>query len=639
MSKNTLITRCVPVSPGPSISSSRFRLLLLLLSVLTLHSYAANSAPVTCDVRKDLSSNLQKTPGLKWKQVREACREEIIAYQQSDPVGYTWFTNAANGFVGTPLVILKSLPHVAPEIWGPEQENFSKFGLFADPDIPDRVLPRGLGVASPDGRPMDSNKVPTGEIDYSKPNLYVTTFACGACHSGRVKVDGAYEIIEGGPNTQFDVRSWRQAFIDTRAAYFRPEQIGTADAPGQTATRILAYIDAQKPGYFARGLPLLPKDKEAAIDAQQRAIVKQNIVPILQGVAMAIRASDWMVKLQTSPGRNYGDPNHSPALAGNSSGQSDGSGDLLVQLIAMMANQEADITLEAFLARPHPEIPPFATVTDAPSVWNQQERSAAQWDGSVSMGFWRNIAAQLPIVGDPTKVDLSNTHIVDKFLHELPPPPYPFDINLVRAAKGEALYAENCADCHQPHNEKPYWELYTDFNRAAVLNEDARNLFLVSFTAACHDKEFSYKDPGGKVIKPCQMDGTKIIRDTTVVEGQGYMANVLDGIWARAPYLHNGSVPTLRHLLVPGERPTTFLRGIEDYDQSAVGWVWPTAEKEKYSNGSNPTLMTYNTNSDGLSNMGHDKDLGINGKRYRLDWSGSESADDLANLLEYMKTL
>ncbi|MFT7528742.1 MAG: hypothetical protein ACI9LY_003906 [Arenicella sp.] len=568
-----------------------------------------------------------------------ACDSEIEKYQQSDPVGYTWFTNAANGFAGTPLLILKALPNLAPEIWGEEQANFSKFGLFADPDRPDRVLPRGLGVASTEGRPRNAEGALTGEIGYSKPSLYVTTFACGACHSGRVKVGDNYQILEGAPNTQFDVRSWRQAFIDTRSNYFSASQIGTAEAPGETTNKILAFIDAQRPGYFARGLPLLAEDQEIAIDAQQRSIVKANIVPILTGVAHGVRSSDWMVKLQKLHGSSYGYPGRSPALAGNSTGQSDGSGDLLPQLIAMQANQEEGLTEEEFLARSQSAIPPFATVTDAPSVWNQQDRSAAQWDGSVTMGFWRNIAAQLPIVGDPTKIDLDNTHIVDKFLHELPSAAYPFDVDLTKAAKGEELFAKNCADCHRPRNSKPYWEMYTDFNRAKVLNEEARAMFLAAFTAGCHDKDYSFVDRDGATVKPCTMNGAQIIRDTAATEGQGYVSSVLDGIWARAPYLHNGSVPTLRHLLVPDQRPAKFLRGIQEYDQASVGWLWNVDNQADIDKSEVPTLMTYNTLSDGLSNMGHDKDMNINGKFYRLNWSDSQFKDDLSNLLEYMKTL
>jgi hypothetical protein len=54
----------------------------------------------------------------------------------------------------------------------------------------------------------------------------------------------------------------------------------------------------------------------------------------------------------------------------------------------------------------------------------------------------------------------------------------------------------------------------------------------------------------------------------------GYAAVPLDGIWARAPYLHNGSVPTLAALLEPPDRrPAVFFRGYDVYDPVAVGFV------------------------------------------------------------------
>src|SRR4029453_10556673 len=55
---------------------------------------------------------------------------------------------------------------------------------------------------------------------------------------------------------------------------------------------------------------------------------------------------------------------------------------------------------------------------------------------------------------------------------------------------------------------------------------------------------------------------------------RGYANQPLDGIWARAPYLHNGSVPTLRYLLEPPEkRPGEFFRGYDVFDATKVGFV------------------------------------------------------------------
>ncbi|WP_294533886.1 di-heme-cytochrome C peroxidase [uncultured Rhodoblastus sp.] len=52
-----------------------------------------------------------------------------------------------------------------------------------------------------------------------------------------------------------------------------------------------------------------------------------------------------------------------------------------------------------------------------------------------------------------------------------------------------------------------------------------------------------------------------------------YRARPLDGVWAMAPFLHNGSVPSLYWLLRPaGERPRKFCLGARDYDPRRVGY-------------------------------------------------------------------
>jgi mono/diheme cytochrome c family protein len=61
-----------------------------------------------------------------------------------------------------------------------------------------------------------------------------------------------------------------------------------------------------------------------------------------------------------------------------------------------------------------------------------------------------------------------------------------------------------------------------------------------------------------------------------------YAARPLYGIWAAAPYLHNGSVPTLHDLLLlPAERPVTFALGARDYDPVKLGFVARTSCAEQ----------------------------------------------------------
>lgn len=626
---------------GHKLASHLLTSLLALSAGAAVYISPANASQ--CSLRDDLAGALKANPKLEWSAIRDACNKDIEAYRKSDMMGSTWLENAGNGFTGLPYVLLKVLPDLAPEIWGTPENFFATFGLFRDPYAPDRALPRGLGIASTAGRPVNAEGVPTGEIDYAKPGLYVVTLSCGACHTGRAKANGKYVYMDGAPNTQFDVRKWRQAYAKMLKAYLMPAQIGTAAKPGATAQKLVAIIDSKPAGYFAKGLPELPDNKELLqeIDAGQRAFVKQNIVKMLTKFALAGETAANAVALQTSHGSSYGWWN-SPGLSGYSAGMSDGSGDLIAMLLSAEATKAAamkgkPVDTQAFLAQRHPSLPSFATVTDIPSIWNQQARSTGQWDGSVTDPFWRNIAAQLPIVMQPTKVDLTNTYITANYVAKLPSPPYPFEVDMQSAARGEALFKENCAGCHQPHNTTQYWDTHTDSNRSEVLNPVGMQLFAAGFQASCHDVNFEYTDYRGVKRKPCREDVTKYIRDVSDSRKQGYVADVLDGVWARAPYLHNGSVPTLDHLLAPRTRPVRFVRGALDYDTQAVGFEWRLNKKQQLETEA-PTLFVYDTMLDGLTNVGHGKNIWVNGKLQRLDWGHPSMRQQRADLVEYLKT-
>jgi hypothetical protein len=111
----------------------------------------------------------------------------------------------------------------------------------------------------------------------------------------------------------------------------------------------------------------------------------------------------------------------------------------------------------------------------------------------------------------------------------------------------------------------------------------------------------------------------------------GYQAPPLDGIWATAPYLHNGSVPTLAALLKSSDRPARFLRppstDFANYDQAQVGWRFQELSGPPET--SAPIEIRhayYDTARFGLGNGGH---------RFGDRLEDSERAD----LIEYLKTL
>ena len=97
-------------------------------------------------------------------------------------------------------------------------------------------------------------------------------------------------------------------------------------------------------------------------------------------------------------------------------------------------------------------------------------------------------------------------------------------------------------------------------------------------------------------------------RDTPrrVAEGtNGYKADMLHGVWAQAPYLHNGSVPTLGHLLCSATRPQRFLRGNLHYDEALVGFEWSNRPAARYSPNEILLVKEYDTTVAGKANGGH----------------------------------
>ena len=104
----------------------------------------------------------------------------------------------------------------------------------------------------------------------------------------------------------------------------------------------------------------------------------------------------------------------------------------------------------------------------------------------------------------------------------------------------------------------------------------------------------------------------------------GYVARPLEGIWATAPYLHNGSVPTLDDLLKPeDERPVCFPVGHREYDPVKLGYV---SEFTKVPAAEHSRFFVYDTRIAGNSNRGH---------RYGTHLS----SNDREALLEYLKVM
>jgi hypothetical protein len=249
--------------------------------------------------------------------------------------------------------------------------------------------------------------------------------------------------------------------------------------------------------------------------------------------------------------------------------------------------------------------------SDYPALWNQKPRDGMQlhWDGNNTSLAERNLSAALGAGVTPVTVDHARLNRVRDWIKDLRPPRYPFAIDEALAAKGETAYREHCVRCHADHRfgvdghlEKGW--LVGEVDPIERIGTDRYRLD--SYTIAFASNQYT--------LYPHSEHQFRNFRKTN-----GYANQPLDGIWARAPYLHNGSVPTLRDLLeAPDARPKTFYRGYDVYDPEKVGFRSDVAEEK------GRRYFAFDTSVPGNGNGGH-----LYGTRL--------PAEDKQAIVEYMK--
>lgn len=176
------------------------------------------------------------------------------------------------------------------------------------------------------------------------------------------------------------------------------------------------------------------------------------------------------------------------------------------------------------------------------------------------------------------------------YIESIEAPKYPFAIDQQLAARGERIFNNNCARCHGTYGENetypeitiPIDEIGTDRVRLNALTPEHRGWM---------------------------KDGwmTHYGQQKVITDPKGYVAPPLDGVWATAPYLHNGSVPTLYHLMFPDERPKLWkVTDYNDYDQKNVGLVIEIADKVPTHISKIEKRAWYDSSIIGKSPQGHD---------------------------------
>ena len=200
----------------------------------------------------------------------------------------------------------------------------------------------------------------------------------------------------------------------------------------------------------------------------------------------------------------------------------------------------------------------------------------------------------------------SHFHHVLSYIFSITPPKYPKTINNSLAGTGKILFEKNCSECHGTYGENSYFPNLLIPGK--IIKTDSL-LYASNFSSPQFLEWFkrSWFRTGQ--------------RQADLVPYAGYIAPPLDGIWITAPYLHNGSIPTLEGVLNSNTRPAFWVRDFKQpiYDTLHPGWKHTISDKQY-------TRSTYNTTLPGYTNQGH--------------YFGDHLTEkERAAVLEYLKTL
>ena len=440
-------------------------------------------------------------------------------------------------------------------------------------------------------------------------------FTCSACHTAQVEYKGARLRVEGGP-TMADVNLFLQDLQRSLAATKEDGERGGA------------YYKTYKDNYEKRFGPppgnLLEQLREVVEDRNRWH--KRNNPPIPAGYARL-----------------------------------DAFGDIFNAVLELLGMPPSN------RARPNAPV-------SYPFLWDTSHHNWTQWNGySPAIPIGRNVGQALGVFAkvdpdcgfipahlwlcEPSSIRIDNQIEIQRLVDQLRSPKWPdkyFGAPIgAKVEAGRSLFHKHCAHCHgEQKREDPLHgndmaiieveDLGTDptmvhntnrrkavqHNKKFMRSHDELNLVRVQDQAAGVLQDVLSKSALGTVVKEWFWSCFIGRLNCSFARGEvfeAYKGRPLDGIWATAPYLHNGSVPNLFYLLKPPKhRPAGFCVGSREFDPVHVGF-----EDKKEPDCRTAGLFWLDTTVEGNSNTGH------HGQEY-----GGEFTDhEIESLVEYMKTL
>ena len=412
---------------------------------------------------------------------------------------------------------------------------------------------------------------------------------CASCHSAEIHYEGTVMLVPGAPNMLSSgfvrdrlTRALAATVLDgDRLAAFQDRVLGADASEAERAAlegEIRAWLDA----YWGD----TPENMMAEFAALDRAYETEGVRPVAGDHPFEAVRNAWM-----GP-QNY--------FAGGS-------------------------------------------VVDIPQIWDVEKQASIHHNANTNSVLGRNVISAIatfyaPSVEAVLDADPRRLHKIGMVAVNIDAPRYPEDvfgpIDREKAALGADLYAQHCSACHAltlPEGEVTVLPTYAADETGT--DQAYFDVFEKPVLGVAGVESQSY----GEAIVALMADFQKKWFERYEITDEEaarlevpnpywkferiWISRPMSGIWATAPYLHNGSVPTMYHLLLPAsERPVRFTYFSRNYDPVNMGFRWDEPLDAA------PLLAIYDTTEHGRGNGGH-------------EYGTSMTDDERYALIEYLKTI
>ena len=442
----------------------------------------------------------------------------------------------------------------------PFLDNIERYGFLSDPKSAGN--PYGLPV----GISLGQSKI---------DGIEKIGLNCTACHVGQVQYGGRAVRIDGLGNMALVNRFLQDMALETERTFGNPRRL----------ERFWSRVRAVRRARRANPPPGSPDTTapDESMAARIKGLVTQNR-GLLEAQVNALRDVPTLKRsLGISTEEGYG------------------------RLDAFGIGRD-----ELFGAIGGNSLPADAPVS-LPHIWGMQYTGWLQWGANTNSVMERNIGQALGVgalfdQNFRSTVRIDNLHTLENLAYKITPPAWPASfppIDTARAQQGRELFAQHCAGCHQTFETDGVMRNYKLFSIAEAGTDPmtalsyerivkqadgrVRPFPYAAFDLVSQVKKVAYQDAGltpEKIAALEQRDTRRgpqwdpafrapLLDSEKYADTKGrrvYRAKTLVGIWATAPYLHNGSIPTIYDLLKPAaERPVTFPTGQREYDPVKLG--------------------------------------------------------------------